>query len=90
MIERLRSPSIVHEAIGNVALQHMAGRLLEPAYGGAMRGRGRNYVGNIMEHLSWIAVEEGSDELVLALAYYIMSFRILAWFLLICSLCLYL
>ena len=74
VIERLRTTTIIYEAVGNVALQHLAELILHPVYSRAVLVRGRNYVGNVMEHLAWLALEEGRDELVVAVAFYLMRF----------------
>ena len=74
VIERLRPTTIIYEVVGNVELQHMAELILDPVYSRAVLDRGRNYVGNVMEHLAWLALEEGRDELVVAVAFYLMRF----------------
>ena len=74
VIEGLRAPNIIYEVVGNVLLQHMAELILDPVYSRAVLVRGQNYVGNVMEHLAWLALEEGRDELVVACAFYLMRF----------------
>ena len=45
-------PNIVYEAAGNRSLQTWAALIIGPAVADTVRGRKRNYVGNIMEHLA--------------------------------------
>ena len=74
VIESLRPATIIYEVVGNVELQHMAELILDPVYSRAVLDRGRNYVGNVIEHLAWLALEDGRDELVVAVAFYLMRF----------------
>ena len=64
-----RSPDIVYEAVGNRSLQTWATLIIGPGVADTVRGRNRNYVGNIMEHLAWLAFEDNRHELIVAFAF---------------------
>ena len=71
-----RPPNIQYEVVGNRALQAMAGHIfVEQTCANALRHRCRNYVGNVMEHLAWLAFEDGREELIVALAYFLFFFE---------------
>ena len=72
VIEGLRPATIIYEVVGNVELQFLAELILDPVDSRAVLDRGKNYVGNVIEHLAWLALEDGRDELVVAVAFHLM------------------
>ena len=56
----------VYIAVGNTVLFQMAQRLFHANE--QVLSRNRNYVGNVMEHLAWLAFEAGREDLIVALA----------------------
>ena len=61
----------VYIAVGNAVLLQMAHRLFH-ANEHVLR-RNRNYVGNVMEHLAWLAFEARREDLIVALACWLAS-----------------
>ena len=56
----------VYIAVGNAVFFQMAQRLFHANE--QVLSRNRNYVGNVMEHLAWLAFEAGREDLIVALA----------------------
>ena len=61
------SPSYI--AVGNVELRQLAESIFH--WDDPLFRRNRNYVGNVMEHLAWLAFEDSREDIILAMAYWL-------------------